>query len=128
MTLSERSLSCLTDTVLPCGFVRPQRHHAEVGESFRKKSTKVNICSEPDTISGCAMAQFGTAPRFLPCSRFFARIKPDKSLAALRRPRSQRSQVPCHSDQISLGFFRNRGFSHSASLVWSLPAHRTPFP
>src|SRR5437879_1731461 len=59
MTLSERSLSWLTDTVLPCGFVGPQRHHAEVRESFRKKSTKVNICSEPDTISGCAMAQFG---------------------------------------------------------------------
>src|SRR5260370_42528198 len=115
MTLSERSLSCLTDTVLPCGFVRPQRHHAEVGESFRKKSTKVNICSEPDTISGCAMAQFDTAPRFLPCSRFFARIKPDKSLAALRRPRSQRSQVrnlPLRPDIVRL-FLRNRGFSHS---------------
>ncbi len=44
---------------------------ADDGDTFRKKSTKVNICSEPDTISGCAMAQFGTAPRFLPCSRFF---------------------------------------------------------
>src|ERR1700682_4290867 len=88
MTLSERSLAGVTDTVLPCGFVRPQRHHAQVGESFRKKSTKVNFCSEPDTISGCnctVLAQLS-----FPCSRVFVSIKPDKSLAALGRPRSGR--------------------------------------
>ena len=35
----------LTDTAFSCGIVQPKAYHAEVGESFPDKSTKVNIIS-----------------------------------------------------------------------------------
>src|SRR5258706_13954823 len=98
MTLSERSLSWLTDTVLPCGFVgplcwAPQASRGSQGIVPEEKHKSEDLFGTGHHKRLCNGTVWAQPPGSFRVHGFSRGLSPISPWAALRSPLSQRPQV-----------------------------------